>query len=157
MSDNQSTADFVREWFDQVWNQHEEAVINRLVRPEFTIVSRRMEEILSKIRGAEEFKCFLGSLLDAFPDFKLTVHAIVAKDDHVAVDFVLGGTLSGVSDRIPLCRRQIQTKGIADGCVRNGEFVDGWVELDMVPLNTQIGEFLRTRVEQRFEASLRGQ
>jgi len=75
----------------------------------------------------------------AFPDWKITVHQLIAEDDLVASDLTITGTHSGQFKRHAPTGRQVKFNGVFIDRVVDGKIVEMWHKPDYLTLLMQIG------------------
>jgi len=89
---NDDNKRLARRWFEEVWNQNRESVIDELLSPEG--VGFGLAATDTEIHGPTEFKPFVRNMRDAFPDLHIAVEDTVAEGDKVAASVanLLSGT-----------------------------------------------------------------
>jgi steroid delta-isomerase-like uncharacterized protein len=127
--DNKALA---RRWFEQVWNQKDEAVIDELFSPHGK--SYGFPDADSVIAGPEAFKSLHRDFCGAFPDLQVTVDDVIAEGNTVAVRWHVTGTHRGNHLGFPASGRPVSMAGSSFFKVENGRFVDGWNQMDLATL-----------------------
>jgi predicted ester cyclase len=89
MSESTNSA-LVRRWLHEVWNERRDDTVHELMDPGSV---GHLEGLAT--RGVDEFLRARSYLLDAFPDFRVTVDAIIADGDQVVVRWSATGTHRG--------------------------------------------------------------
>lgn len=74
----------------------------------------------------------------AFPDWRSTVHDMVAEDDKVVERFTAGGTHEGEFMGIPGSGRRVEMDGINIFRLEGGRIVERWGVLDLAGLMHQL-------------------
>jgi steroid delta-isomerase-like uncharacterized protein len=134
MADNKS---LVHRWFEEVWNQGREKIIDELLGPD--IVAFGLGEGGAEVRGPAEFKTFFHNLKNAFPDLHITIEDTLAERDEVAVRILIEGTHKGDGLGIPATGRKFRVPGICIIKLANGKLVVGWNSWDQLGLLQQLG------------------
>jgi steroid delta-isomerase-like uncharacterized protein len=132
--DNKAVA---RRWFQEVWNEGREQVIDELLAPD--VVAIGLGEGEATIHSPAEFKVFWRNLRSAIPDIKISIEDSVAEGDRVAVRLVIQGTHAGAGLGAPPSGKRIYVQGIVLIQVENGQIVQGWNSWDQLGLLRQIG------------------
>ncbi len=76
---------------------------------------------------------------EAFPDYQVTIHDIIAEDDKVVTRKTFTGTHQGQFMGIPASGRKITFGAIDIVRIADGKVVEHWGEFDMLTLLQQIG------------------
>jgi steroid delta-isomerase-like uncharacterized protein len=121
MSESRNSA-LARRWFEEVWNVRREETVRELMAP---VVEGHMEGGL-EVRAPEDFLAARAGLLEAIPDFRVAVEAVIAQGDDVAVRWSASGTHRGESLGFPASNRPAAFRGITWLTFRDGRIVGGW-------------------------------
>ena len=123
----------IRDFFDQVWNQGDEAAIDRFIAedaigndPDFGI-------------GREGFKRQWRKWREAFPDLRFEVEELVAESDTVVSRWTLTGTHTGPFLGIAPTGRAIRVAGMSLDHLQDGLLVSGFDGWDNLGLRQQLG------------------
>lgn len=124
--------ELVRRWFEEVWNQKSEAVIDEL----FGAQSRAygFPEPDSVVTGPEAFKQLHRDFCGAFPDLQITLDNVVAEGEVVAVRWHVDATHKGHHLGFPATGRKASMTGMSFLTVQHGQIMDGWNQMDMAGL-----------------------
>jgi len=76
--------------------------------------------------------------LAAFPDFRVTVHDIIAEADKVAVHWTMSGTHLGTLMGIPPTGRALEFMGVTIHRIADGKIVENWWSYDALSMMQQI-------------------
>jgi steroid delta-isomerase-like uncharacterized protein len=114
-------AELARRWFEEVWNQRNDATVRELLAPG---APGHMEGV--EIVGPEQFLSARAALLDAFPDIRVTVEATIENGDDVVVRWSARGTHQGDGLGIPASRKPASFRGMSWMHFANGQVVEGW-------------------------------
>lgn len=127
--DNQT---LVEQFFDQVINQRNLAVLSRFVSP--NAINHSVPAGLP-----QEPNQFLGLHLGAFPDVRATVEDLLADGDKVIVRVSYRGTHQGAFMGMAPTGKQITVMGIHIFRVANGKLVEHWGLTDRIAALRQLG------------------
>jgi steroid delta-isomerase-like uncharacterized protein len=128
----------VRTWFETLWNQGDEATIDRLMHPDATIHGLPTPDG-APIRGAGGFKPFYRAFRTAMPDMSIKVIHVVAEGDCAVAHFVASGTHRGEGLDVPPTNRRAEFTGMALARVADGQIVEGWNCVDFLAMYRQLG------------------
>jgi steroid delta-isomerase-like uncharacterized protein len=122
----------VRRWFEQVWNQKNEAAIDEM----FSAQGRAygFPEPDSVVTGPQGFKDLHRDFCGAFPDLHITLDDVVAEGDVVAVRWHVDATHKGDHLGFPATGRVAVLTGTSFLTIRKGQILDGWNQMDMAGL-----------------------
>lgn len=91
------------------------------------------------IQGVENFKQYLTSYLNAFPDLNVTVEDEIAEGEKVVNRFTLRGTHQGeTEDYGSSTGRQIEIKGMTISRIEGGKIVEEWQAYDNLSMVQQL-------------------
>jgi predicted ester cyclase len=91
------------------------------------------------LRGLEDFKQYMSSYCDAFPDAVWTLDDVVVEGDKVVARWTFTGTHKGELMGIPPTNKKVTVWGIEIDRVVGGKFVEGWARFDTLGLMQQLG------------------
>lgn len=114
------------------WNME---VVDELISP--TFICHKMPP--GTPLGPEGFKQFYAWLRAAFPDIRYSVDDLIAEDDKVVMRWTWNCTHTGDYNGIPPTGKKITVTGVAIYRIAGGQFVERWVELDLLGLMEQLG------------------
>lgn len=120
MSEPENSA-LARRWFEEVWNVRRAETVREIMDP---VCEGHMEGL--EVRGPEDFLAARATLLEAFPDFRVTVEGVIAEGDDVAVRWSANGTHRGESLGFAASNRPAAFRGITWMTFRDGRMVQGW-------------------------------
>jgi steroid delta-isomerase-like uncharacterized protein len=135
MSIEQNKA-LVRRLVDEVINQGNMSVIDKLFAPDFVEHEKLPPEIPP---GREAPKLLFTMLRSAFPDFKATIEHLVAEGDTVVVSMAWTGTQKGEFMGVPATGKSISIGVIDIIRLAEGKFVEHWGIMDSMALMQQLG------------------
>ena len=116
-----ANAALARRWFDDVWNTRRETTIAELLDPGAV---GHLEGLMT--RGVEDFMQARAFLLDAFPDFRITIDDMVSEGDNVAVRWEVTGTHRGDLLGVAATGKAVAFRGITWLRFADGRIVEGW-------------------------------
>ena len=116
-----TNSQLARKWFDEVWNQRKESTVHELLHPN---VVGHMEGL--EVRSPADFLQARAALLDGLPDLSVTVEAVIAEGDNVAVRWSASGTHRGSGLGLAPSLRRATFRGISWMVFSDGRLVEGW-------------------------------
>jgi steroid delta-isomerase-like uncharacterized protein len=128
----------VRRLIDEVWNQGNLALFDELYTPDFIF----HDPGLPQVRKREEDKQWIAGILNAFPDFQITIEDLIAEADQVVVRLTAHGTNTGAlvtPAPHPATGKHVTITGNVIARVANGQFVEIWHQVDWLGLFQQLG------------------
>jgi steroid delta-isomerase-like uncharacterized protein len=99
-------------FLEEVWNQGDEAAVDRYLAPAYTIQHDPHDPWHGKTLSRDEFKHRLRTSRDPFPDQRFTVVHSAAERDRVAVCWTWAATHKGDIPGMPATGRAIAMTGI---------------------------------------------
>jgi steroid delta-isomerase-like uncharacterized protein len=78
-------------------------------------------------------------LRDAFPDFKSTIHSVIAENDDVVVHWTVQGTHEGRFLGLAPTHRPMKVSGTSIFLIRDGKIIEKWAEWNLLLLLEQLG------------------
>jgi predicted ester cyclase len=129
----------VRQWFREVWDEGNEAAIDRLMAPDAKVHGLSGPEGRSTIVGPQHFKPYFRTMRAALGGLKVEVVRTIVQDDMVAahcrvVARHVGDALGG-----PPTNRPVEFWGITITRVKNDKLVEGWKVFDFLSMYQQLG------------------
>lgn len=125
-----------RQWFEEVWNNRNEAAIDRLASPD--VVVHGLSENAEPARGTALFRQFWRGFLSAFPDLKAKVEDVLLEGDKTAVRLSFTGTHTGQGIGVEPTRRPFRTTAIVIVRWRDGKIIESWNEFDAAGMMRQL-------------------
>lgn len=121
---------------EQAWNSGNLGVIDDVVASDYVLHDPVFP---MPIRGSEGFKEYVFAMNSPFPDAHITVEAIVAQGDMVAVRWTRTGTQEREMMGIPATGKAVSLPGLAIHRLADGKLVESWFCYDMFGLLQQLG------------------
>lgn len=128
----------IRQWFEQVWNQGNEAAIDTLMSAD-ALVHGLPTPDGKPIRGSGGFKPFFRAFHSAFPDIRVVVERTVTEGDLVVAHCHTVGTHKGDSLGFPSTGNTVDFWGVCIARVKDGQLVEGWNCFDFLTCYAQLG------------------
>jgi predicted ester cyclase len=128
-------AEILRIWFERVWNNGDEATIDRLYAR--TAVAHGLPDALAP--GPEGFKPFFRAFRAAFPDIHVEVTHAISEGDLGMVHCRVRGTNSGELMGLAATNRSFDITGMTLARVVDGRIVEGWNSFDFTTMYQQLG------------------
>ncbi len=128
----------IRQWFEQLWNQGNEATIDALMASDALIHGLPSPDGQA-IRGAAGFKPFYQALHTAFPDLRVEVVRTITEGDLVVAHCHTTGTHRGATLGFAPTNRKADFWGVTIARVKDGMLVEGWNCFDFLTCYQQLG------------------
>ena len=122
----------IREHYEATTNNYDPDAIDRQVTDDF------VDHGTPGVKGSEGVKRHITALLAAFPDLKVTIDAIVAEGDLVAVRGTWRGTQRGEFRAIKPAGAKVEFSGMVFWRVRDGKIRERWGLVDAPSLMQQL-------------------
>lgn len=126
----------VQRLLEEVFNQHNLAVIDELVSPDYQYHDLDPGHSL---HGPAAYRRLAASILAAFPDLHLTIEDLIAEGDRVVARWSARGTHRGPLLGIAPTGREVAYTGIGIRRIANGKITEHWENLDTLGLLQQLG------------------
>jgi len=122
----------LRRFVDEVVNQHSVDVLDQIVAEDFRTT-------FAPAPGREVFKQAMAALFQGFPDVQSNIDELIAEGDKVSSLGRWTGTHQGDFQGIPPTGTQVEVSYIDIWRVQDGQFVENWVQMDILGLLQQLG------------------
>jgi len=136
MQQEKDNAQFIRRWFEEVWNKGRMDAIEEMCLPNAIGHGQAQHKVDV---GLQEFKQFARSLRSAFPDIRVTIHETLAQGDKVLARWSAGMVHSGTFLGIAATGRTVEVTGMSLQRIANGKIAEAWDNWDQLGLLVQIG------------------
>ena len=122
----------VTRWFEQVWNQKNEAAIDEMFYPDGK--AHGFPDPESVLVGPDAFKAVHRRFCGAFPDLHVEIEDMVAEGDRVAVRWKVTMTHLGDDLGFPARGKSGVLNGSSFLIVKGDQILDGWNQMDLMAL-----------------------
>jgi predicted ester cyclase len=128
-------AEFMHRWFEEVWNNQNEAAIDEMFAEDGVEHGLGAEPIV----GPENFKTFHRAFVSAYPDLKVHVEDTIVEGDKIAVRCRVTGSHSGQGIGITPTNQPVDFTGMVIVRVRDGKIAEAWNEFNFMEMYKQVG------------------
>ena len=125
----------MRTWFEEVWNQGNDASIDRLFSATATAHGLPGGPMVGPAGFRPIFRAFRG----AFPDIRIDVERSVVEGEYVVMMCRVTGTHSGDGLGFAPTGRRIDMHGMVMARIDNDQFQEGWNCFDFLTMYQQLG------------------
>ena len=135
--------EFIRNWFQEVWNNKNENAIDELMHPE-VIAHGLFDENGNELCGPESFKSFFRNFIASFPTMYVEVINTVSEGDNVValchVTMNHSGADFKLSDGnyVKANGQQISFTGTSWSKIVDGKLIEGWNNFDFLTMYLQL-------------------
>jgi predicted ester cyclase len=127
----------IRRWFEEVWNQGREELIDELRAPDSVGIG--LGETPVPVHGLSGFKIFYHNLRSALPDLHVTVEHLLSEGDMVAARIQVEGTHMGPGLGVAPTGNAVKFSGILIARIADGRIAESWNNIDQLGLLRQVG------------------
>ena len=128
-------AEFMHRWFEEVWNNQNEAAISEMFAEDGVGHGLGPEPIV----GPESFKVFHRAFVSAYPDLKVQVEDTVVEGDKIAVRCRVTGSHDGHGIGVAPTNQPVEFTGMVIVRVNDGKIVEAWNEFNFMEMYKQVG------------------
>lgn len=125
----------VRRFYQEALNGRDLALVEQLVSQDLI----EHYAAPNQARGLEGLKQFLGMILGAFPDLRVTVEDVISQGDRVVARLTLQGTHGGPFFGVPATGKVVTWPAIHVLRLEAGKIVERWALADVMAILGQIG------------------
>jgi len=126
-----TTASLLNQWFEEVWNQSNEAFIDEMMHKDVIIHGI---DSAGTTTGIDNFHQFYKNFRVTFPNVHILLEPLV-HDDEVATAYC---TVTGKS----VTSREVSFTGLAVGRFKDGKLVESWNNFDFLKMYQQLGHIM---------------
>jgi len=119
----------------EIWNDQEFSRLSDVVAESFTFTSPTS----GTIQGREAFEAYAREVVDAFPDFQITVHEMLADEQLVMAEGTLSGTHDGEFNGISPTHETFEVRDMAKFVVEDGRLQEERAFFDQHDFLGQLG------------------
>ena len=124
----------VRRILEEIWNKGNLALIPEVYDPGFIWHTLRGD-----IKGHDGIKQFATAVLNAFPDFHITIEDMVGEGDKVVIRGLYSGTHKGEFMGIAPTGKKVSYAAISIISLVGGKSVEAWIVNDRLGMFQQLG------------------
>ena len=128
-------AEFVRRWFEEVWNNKSEAAVDEMLAEDGIGYGLPAGDI----RGPAAFKEYQRALLSAYPDLRVIVEDTIVEGDKVAARCRVTGIHQGEGLGLTVTNKPVEFTGLCMMRVKDGKIVEAWNEFNFMQMYKQVG------------------
>lgn len=128
-------AEFMHRWFEEVWNNQNEAAVDEMFAEDGIGYGLGSENIV----GPEQFKVFHRAFVSAYPDLRVTVEDTVVEGDKIATRCRVTGTHRGAGIGVAATDQPVDFTGMVIVRVQDGKIVEAWNEFNFMAMYQQVG------------------
>jgi predicted ester cyclase len=132
-------AQFIHRWFEEVWNNKNEAAIDDMLSPDVIGHGLQDPDGNDKIIGPQAFKRLHRQFVGAFPDIHIEVRDTVVEGDKIGARCRVTGTHSGNALGLTPTNARVNFTGMLVVRVENEKIVEAWNQFDFMTMYTQLG------------------
>jgi steroid delta-isomerase-like uncharacterized protein len=124
----------VRRYYDEMWNRWDFAVANELISESISFRG----SLGVSVRGRDEFKEYMRTVQQAFPNFHNQIEELIAEEEKVVARLTYAGTHQGALFGIEPTGKTVSYAGIAIFRISTHCILEGWVLGDRQSLREQL-------------------
>ena len=128
-------AEFMHRWFEEIWNNQNEAVIDEMFAEDGVGHGLGPDPIV----GPEQFKIFHRAFVSAYPDLKVHVEDTVVEGDKIATRCRVTGSHQGHGIGVAPTNQPVEFTGMVIVQVQDGKIVEAWNEFNFMEMYKQVG------------------
>ncbi len=132
-----TNSDFIRRWFEEVWNQGREAAIDELCAKH--CVGHGQTADGTPIQGPEHFKQFWHAFRASVSAIHVEIHQTIEQGDMVVARWTLTANHTGPFMGIGPSGKRISTTGMSIQRLADGQIVEAWDNWDQLGAFMQLG------------------
>lgn len=126
----------VRRYFDELLNGRNTAVVDEIIAPGFRGFT---VEHKGELAGIAAYKQAIAAVLEAFPDYHVTIDDCITAGDKVVVRWAARGTHRGVYLGVPATGTEVAGTAIGIFRLAGGRIVEQWCAADTLDILMQLG------------------
>jgi predicted ester cyclase len=115
-------------WYDQLWNNGNEAIIDELMHPQCRAFGLGAEPVI----GTEAFKQFYRSFADAYQDIHIKIDKNLTDGNYVI-------SLCSITAVHRKTGKRVDFSGTSVSQVENGKVTSAWNHFDFLTMYLQVG------------------
>ena len=130
-----ANAETARKYFEEVLSTGELNLLDELVAADVV----HHAAMPGQSPGRAGLREVATTLRTAFPDFTISIHDLIAKDDKVAVRMSISGTHRGALGELAATGRRVQFEELVILRLQGGKLAELWSMPDRLAMLTQLG------------------
>ncbi|WP_121743502.1 ester cyclase [Natronorubrum halophilum] len=138
MSTQEDTEAIARQIFEEIWQNHNYDIIDELVAEDYVLHDPSMPEETEWPAGRDGYRQ-MAEMGSEIIDGPLEIEQLLPAGDHVVIRWKQTGTHVGEMEEIDPTNEEVTVTGIEIDRFENGQLVETWQEVGMIPMLTQIG------------------
>jgi predicted ester cyclase len=139
---SEANKQLVRRHFEEIFNQRNDDAADELVAEEYLehAIAPFGQAEPGKVHGPAHLRQTAGWLLAQFPDLRMTVEAVIAEGDTVAVRILSEGTnLGALNGMLPPTGKRFSARQSHWFRVADGKLAEHWATREDLPAMLQLG------------------
>src|SRR5919112_1562890 len=139
---SEANKELVKRHFEETFNRRNCAVCDEIMAEEFVehAPAPFVQSAPGRVNGPQAMRQTAESLLDQFPDLRMTVEAMIAEGDTVAVRILSEGTnLGPLNGIMPPTGKRFSARQSHWYRVAEGKLVEHWATREDLPAMVQLG------------------
>jgi len=136
MTTESELTELVRRDTEEVWTDGNLEVIDEIFAEGFVLHDPASPD---ETQGRDEYRGYVETYREAFPDIKYEVEDVVAEDDTAALRYTATGTHEGTFMGIAPTGKRVSVSGMEMYRVEDGSIVEMWTSYDALGLFQELG------------------
>ena len=132
-----NNSDFIRRWFEEVWNQGREETIDELCAK--NCVGHGQTADGTPIEGPQHFKQFWRDFRAGLSEIRVEIHQTIEQGDMVMARWTLAADHTGPLMGTKPSGKRISVTGMSVQRLADGQIVEAWDNWDQLAAFTQVG------------------
>lgn len=128
--------ELVRRSNEEIWDKGNLEYLDDYVAEDYVEHNTASPE---PIRGPEGYRQNVEMIRGAFPDMSVTTEDLIAEGDKVVTRYTIRGTHEGELMGIEPTGNEVEIEGVSIGKLEDGKVVEGWSNIDVMGMMTQLG------------------
>lgn len=129
MSQAEQNEEFVRRYFEEVWNRRNDEAIDAMMSADCVLYG--LPDPDAVLHGTTQFRMVQRMFCSAFPDLHIAIEDVIAAGDRVAARWRATGTHLGNELGFPATGKHTTLDGATIGVIRDGKICEAWNMMDM--------------------------
>lgn len=121
--------------FEEIWGERNFALVDELIDADYV----QHGDGTNEYKGREDFRQFIKSFIDGFPDLSVKLEDVIAEGDKVVSRVTISGTHQGNFKRIAPTGKEFVIAGIFIIRYAGGKAIEAWLVKDQLLMMLQMG------------------